>query len=90
MGEAWSDIAMEIDMKGSSKTTNLTERASIRGSTGKFTKGNGRTDLRRARESGRASLAIPTLASGPKARPTATVCTSGKTETDTKESGSFV
>jgi hypothetical protein len=55
----------------------------------KTTKGSGKLDLKKAKESGRASLATHILASGHKVKLMGTVYISGRTEIDTKENGNF-
>jgi len=56
----------------------------------KFTRVNGRTALKKGRGSGKEFLVILTSVNGLRAKQMVLVCTSGKTGTDTKESGNSV
>lgn len=90
MVAAWKDTAMEIDMKESSRITNLMVKAFTHGLTGRCTKASGRMDLKKGKGFGRVFSEIRTSVSGLKVKLMVTEFINGKMETDTKESGSFV
>ena len=88
--EVWNATPMETDMKVSSSTVNLTEKAYIRGPTAKCTRVNGHSASRKAKASGRASSVTRTSESGASRKPQATVSISGKMVIGTKVNGTIV
>ena len=84
---AWRDTRTETDMKENLLTESHTGKVFIHGQMVKFTKVSGWQVSKKAKEFGKVSSVILTLASGDNPKRQATVFISGKMEISMKVSG---
>lgn len=90
MVAAWSATRTVTSMRANSKTINPTEKVFTLGSMVRSTRENGSKDSKKAKVFGKEFSETRISVSGRKARQMDTACISGKMETGTKASGSFV
>ena len=88
VAEAWNATQTEIDTKATSLMASLMAKASILGLTARYMRASGAPVSKKVRVFGKASSEIVTSANGDNPKLQVTVSISGKTVTDSKESGS--